>query len=216
MGIFIPCCGSSASSEGDTARDSGGVVDDNSLITEGVEGNIGVEGVVVEADTAEDAGKGANDANGELRQKVIAEYEEYKAKSFANVPDISAGELLVREEDGGDSGDTNFLLLDCRSEPERAVSVIPGAISKGDFEADPQKFAGRTVIVYCTIGYRSGLYTRDLIARGIHAVNLRGGVLAWAIAGQPFVNLQTGEETRRVHVYGKQWDLLPANYEAVY
>ena len=190
MGIFIPCCGSSASSEGDTARDSGG----------------GSGGVI--------------DENGELRQKVIAEYEEYKAKSFANVPDISVEELMNQKADHKagheDSGDANLVILDCRSEPEQAVSVLPGAISKDDFESDPQKFAGRKVVVYCTIGYRSGLYTRDLKARGIDAVNLRGGVLSWAIAGGEFVNPQTGTETKRVHVYGKQWDLLPPNYEAVY
>jgi hypothetical protein len=46
------------------------------------------------------------------------------------------------------------------------------------------------------------------------AFNLHGGVLAWALNGGSFVTPE-GEPTRRVHVYGEPWDVLPPEYEAV-
>eukprot|EP00937_MAST-01D_sp_MAST-1D-sp2_P006132 g6132.t1 len=54
--------------------------------------------------------------------------------------------------------------------------------------------------------------------------NLRGGVLAWAHAQREFVPGRMGAEDteytaahkRRLHVYGKRWDLAPANYETMW
>jgi len=152
-----------------------------------------------------------------LAARVGAMYEGYKAEDFAEVPDISAYELLGQEKSGRVSGkEDSFILLDCRTAAERAVSMVPGAISQEEFESSRDHYAGRKIAVYCTIGYRSGLYARELKGEGVDAFNLRGGVLSWAIAGGEFVDPATGEDTKRVHVYGKKWDLLPPGYEAVY
>ena len=80
---------------------------------------------------------------------------------------------------------------------------------------------GRIVIPYCTIGYRSGHYTRDLQSRelGLTVRNLAGSILAWTHAGGPLVApgaagaAGQAEETRRLHVYGAAWDLAPRAYE---
>ena len=61
------------------------------------------------------------------------------------------------------------------------------------------------MVAYCTIGMRSGLYTKELRERGIEAYNLMGSVLSWSHAGRDFEGADG--PTRRVHVYGATWDL---------
>jgi rhodanese-related sulfurtransferase len=102
------------------------------------------------------------------------------------------------------------LLLDVRSKAEREVSVIPGAI----FDAGSIP-AGSRVVVYCTVGLRSGIAARKLRERGIDAVNLRGGILAWLAVGGELVD-PTGQPTHAVHVYGRRWDAVPDNVQAVW
>lgn len=121
------------------------------------------------------------------------------------------------------------LLVDVRSPAEQAISRLPGAISQTEFEAmlgaDPQRdpqgnsqralqsvpHARPPVVVYCTIGYRSGLYAVHLAARGWPVVNLAGSILAWTHAQQPLVDPQ-GQPTDQVHVYGALWDLAAEGY----
>ena len=141
-------------------------------------------------------------------ERMNALYQQSKAK-FPEVPDISAVELIekMKEED--------IILVDNREKGERAVSMITGAISLQEFEENIEKYASNTVVVYCTIGDRSGHYSKKLRKQNINAHNLKGGVLAWAHAGGTFVDSQ-GETTNMVHVYGPKWNLLPEEYEAVY
>ena len=56
----------------------------------------------------------------------------------------------------------SIVLVDVRSESENSVSVIPGAITKAQYEADPKKFAGKTAVCYCLSGGRSGKYVKQL------------------------------------------------------
>lgn len=136
-------------------------------------------------------------------------YVEYKVDAFASVPDLTVANLQVIESD------QPIALVDCREDAERAVSMIPGAISKAQFEASPEAYRNHRVVIYCTVGYRSGVYAKDLIGRDFDAINLIGGVLAWAHAGNTFVD-PGGNQTRRVHVYGPTWDLLPYGYVSVF
>ncbi len=120
----------------------------------------------------------------------------------------------------------SMLVVDARLPAERAVSQIPGAISSEQLRERLNESAASladggqprvrpTVLVYCTIGMRSAELTRELRSEGITAFNLSGGVLAWAEAGQPFVD-GNGDPTRKVHVYGRLWNYLPVGYEAVW
>jgi rhodanese-related sulfurtransferase len=97
---------------------------------------------------------------------------------------------------------------------ERSVSIIPGARSKEEFETHLDEHAGRHILVYCTAGCRSGAYAKELRERGLNAFNLRGGVLDWALSGGPSVK-PDGEPTRRVHVHGQRWNVLPPGYQVV-
>ncbi|MBD3392960.1 MAG: hypothetical protein GF418_12715 [Chitinivibrionales bacterium] len=140
--------------------------------------------------------------------RMLEMYYEYKVEAFADVADITVETLLEGPAEMG------YVLLDAREKEEREVSMIPGAISRHEFESNRRRYKDSTVVVYCTIGYRSGVYAKKLKRKGFRVYNLVGGVLAWAHAGREFVN--DSISTRRVHVYGKKWDLAPMDYEATW
>jgi rhodanese-related sulfurtransferase len=107
----------------------------------------------------------------------------------------------------------DFVLVDVRSEPEVKVSVIPGAITKAQFEKDREKYRGRTVIPYCTVGGRSGAYAKQLAKEGVTVKNYKGSILEWVNNELPVVTLE-GKPTNRVHTYSNR-HRIPAKYEQV-
>jgi sodium/bile acid cotransporter 7 len=150
----------------------------------------------------------SNELTDEQKLDRISElYEKYK-RSFPDTPDVSVEELIIMQER------TDVVLVDRRKRKEQEVSMLPGAITSEQFEGNMEKYKDQTIVVYCTIGSRSGHYTKHLIEKGIRAYNLRGSILAWIHAGQRLV--ADGEDTRRVHVYGRKWNLAPGGYEAVW
>lgn len=103
------------------------------------------------------------------------------------------------------------VLVDVRSQAEQAVSRIPGAITQQEYEASAAKRSDRQVVVYCTVGGRSYLYARRLVAAGVKASNYRPGILGWCRAGLP---LETGDcqATSAVHPYWRVFN-VPEQYE---
>ncbi|MCG6924648.1 MAG: rhodanese-like domain-containing protein [Acidobacteria bacterium] len=144
----------------------------------------------------------------EKRARIDELYEGYKEK-FPGVPEITV-EALAEQLAGPEPP----VLVDVRGDREREVSTIPGAISRQEFEERRGELAGREIVTYCTIGYRSGLYTRKLVEDGWRASNLRGSIVSWTHVGGELVKY--GAPTRRVHVYGKRWNLVAEGYEAVW
>ena len=143
-----------------------------------------------------------------------ARIEEMYAGYNDEFPDIEA----VTPAEIADAYKKNeIIIVDVREPNEQAISMIPGALTKIEFEE--KRAAGtledKPIYMHCTIGYRSGKYAETLQARGFRVKNLAGSILMWVNAGQPVVDAK-GAETRRVHVYGAQWDLLPEDYEGVY
>lgn len=154
------------------------------------------------------------DNTGTLDQKIRAAY--LKAIAGIDAPAITADTVLAGLQAG------HFILVDVREDAERAVSQIPGALSPGKFtqaytlSGPPQ---GKTVVAYCTIGYRSGKFAEKLIAQGIPVLNMEGGILAWVGHHGPLVHrdaMGVTAPTTQVHVYGKEWNLLPAGYQSVW
>jgi len=139
------------------------------------------------------------------RRAEIGRLSDQIADRYPEVPEVDRAALLRL------SGPP--VLVDVRSAEERAVSGLEGAISVEEYEAGG--WEARTVVAYCTVGERSGRFARELRARGGDARNLRGGVLSWAHEGGSVVSAD-GRPTRRVHVYGPRWDLLPRGWEGVY
>ncbi len=127
---------------------------------------------------------------------------------YPDVPTITASAL--RESLG--SGE--IVLVDVRTDRERSVSTLPGAISAAEFESRLEELAGRTVVAYCTVGVRSSNYVREMRGRGVEALNLEGSVLSWThIGGQLVLD---GVATDRLHVYGRRWNLAADGYRTTW
>lgn len=160
--------------------------------------------IMAACNNAPDAGILSDEAR--LR-KVMELYSDYK-KSFPNVPDLTAEDvmqLLDREK---------ILFVDVRKPEEQAVSMLPGAIAHEEFIKNPKDYADYLIIGYCTISYRSGMLAEKLQKKGIRMVNLKGGILAWLHTGGNVY--KDGRPVTRVHVYGKKWNLAPAAFETIW
>lgn len=114
---------------------------------------------------------------------------------------------------GKEAPAAEFVVVDVRSDKEVAVSIIPGAITKTQFEKEAAKYRGKTVIPYCTVGGRSGAYAKQLAGKGVKVKNYKGSILKWVDAELPLVTLK-GELTNRVHTYSDRYQ-IPAKYEQV-
>ncbi|TWT89366.1 rhodanese-like domain-containing protein [Neorhodopirellula pilleata] len=108
---------------------------------------------------------------------------------------------------------SDFVVVDVRSEAEVNVSVIPGAITKAQYEKNKAQYQGRLVIPYCTVGGRSGAYAKQLAKAGVKVKNYQGSILEWARAGLPVVTLD-GQPTNRIHTYSDR-HRIPDKYEQV-
>ncbi len=140
----------------------------------------------------------------EKKQRIEAMIAQFESRF--SVPQIDGATAIKMMPDAA------VLFLDAREDKEIAVSKIPGAISKREFEQNPVQYKSRKIIVYCTIGYRSAAYATQWNKRGYTMQNLKGSLLLWAHAQGALVDA-TGAATKQVHVYGRDWDLLPAAYQ---
>ena len=114
----------------------------------------------------------------------------------------------------------NATVVDVRAAGEFAVSHLPGAVhvSMKDIESGrlpPGITQQRPVVVYCTIGYRSGVAAERLANLGYDARSVRGGILRLARAGRRLEG--PDGPTLQVHTWKRSlaW-MLPPAYEAVY
>ena len=138
---------------------------------------------------------------------VYSMYEGYRTKEFPDVPDIHPKEALALLES------QPVIFVDTRTKAEMAVSMLPDAIPQSKFLAHPESYKNKLVIAYCTIGYRSGKFAQEMKPKGIRVRNLAGGILAWVLEGGKIYN--SDGETKKMHVYGKQWDYPASGYRSV-
>jgi len=104
---------------------------------------------------------------------------------------------------------TNSLLLDARELEEYNVSHIPNAKYIGYDDFDLSSIAGiskdETIIIYCSIGYRSEHIGAKIQEAGYQKVyNLYGSIFEWVNQGLPIVD-SSGNKTLQVHTYNKNW-----------
>lgn len=100
-------------------------------------------------------------------------------------------------------------IFDTRKEKEYNVSHIPGATYLGFDDFDPQKLENvpktDTVVLYCSVGYRSEKIGERLQKMGYTKVfNLYGSLFEWANQNYPLVD-KTGQSTKKIHTYNKNW-----------
>lgn len=101
------------------------------------------------------------------------------------LPSVSAASLSMRLRERGNGAD-DFVLIDVREPGERDVVTIPGAlpvplgkVRADNGEAIAQLASGIPALVYCKSGARSAEAVRLLRQRGVDAIDVTGGVLAW-------------------------------------
>jgi len=146
--------------------------------------------------------------DGEKLATVYGMYDNYKT-DFPGVKDISPGDAMALLAGG------KALFIDTRNTEEMEVSMLPGAITGKEYTAGGDTYAGRVPIAYCTISYRSGVFSSERTKKGATVYNLRGGLLAWVLEGGKVYD-KKGNETKRIHVYGRRWDYPPRGYSSVY
>ena len=98
------------------------------------------------------------------------------------------------------------VLLDTRTEDEFNISHLPNAVR----EVPPGAIAsGKSVVTYCSIGWRSAEAVRRLVQDGhTNVFNLEGSIFVWAAEGRP-LELH-GQAVHKVHPYNNEWGrLLP-------
>lgn len=128
--------------------------------------------------------------------------------AFPQVPRITTARLAAMR---ANDSTRDILLLDARSAAEFNVSHLHGAVLASStrmalsvLEAnDPDS----TVVVYCSVGYRSSQLAAELRRRGHeNVVNLEGSLFQWANEGRP---LYRGEErVHEAHPYDEEWGQL--------
>ncbi len=140
-------------------------------------------------------------------EQIEQKYQKSR-KLFSEVPEITAEQLQRRLQE------KDLVIVDARSPQEQAVSMLPGAVTAEQFEADRSKYEGRLVVTYCTIGHRSGLFAQQLHAQGCDVANLKGAILSWTHAGGELVD--ANGPTTRVHVHSPKMNLIAEGYEPVW
>lgn len=141
----------------------------------------------------------------ENRNKILEMYIGYK-KDFPDINDISPKDLSLLN---------NIVIVDVRELVEIDVSFIPESITKNTFEKNSSQYKTKTIVVYCTIGYRSGLYTKQLIEKGFKAYNVIGGILLWS-HDMKVLYTKNNVPTKKIHVYGEKWNLAHSSFEPVW
>ena len=150
----------------------------------------------------------AEKLEGKLRVAML------KANKDIAGPWIKAAELKAILED------TNLVLVDVRRQAEQDVSMLPHAVDTRRFAEIYRHGAppGKRLVLYDTIGFRSGKYGEQLAPHGIKYEILEGGILMWSFAGGPLA-ARNGkgewEPTRRIHVYDSEWNIVHPDYVAV-
>lgn len=149
-----------------------------------------------------------SDRGAQFAQKVIHE-------RFPDVESISPQELNDWLQEPDREGPPP-LLIDVRTPEEQAVSTLRGARCVAPEDAAEMVLEGadasRTVVVYCTGGFRAAEMARRLMEAGrADVVNLEGGIVGWVNAGFPVE--RDGMVVTKVHPYSSLFARMVKNRE---
>jgi rhodanese-related sulfurtransferase len=116
-----------------------------------------------------------------------------------DVPELSVNALHTNK--------SLYTVVDCRTKVEYDVSHIQGAIHIDSLHLH-QIDSGNAIAVYCSLGKRSEIASRELITQGRKNVyNVVGGLFKWNKMGYPIIN-KYGHKTDSIHVYNRLWAWL--------
>ncbi|MGD1929474.1 MAG: rhodanese-like domain-containing protein [Leptolyngbyaceae cyanobacterium] len=129
----------------------------------------------------------------------------YVRRQFPNAPRLTTDELAMWLA----SDRPTPLLIDVRKTDEYHTSHLPGARHLPTLAAIQQAPipSKATVILYCSVGYRSARLVQQLQAAGYQSVfNLEGSIFEWYNRGYPVVSSQATAPP--IHPYNRLWGLL--------
>lgn len=102
------------------------------------------------------------------------------------------------------------VLLDTRTAAEYAISHLPHSQHLDPKTADFAQLhlaKNTPIVVYCSVGMRSGAIAQRLQQTGYTQVyNLEGSIFQWANEGRPLE--REGKPTQQVHPYNAFWGRL--------
>ncbi|QDZ25945.1 hypothetical protein HOP50_19g84940 [Chloropicon primus] len=160
--------------------------------------------------------------DGKTKTEVVYEYySNFRKNAYGEIPELELREAWRRMLE-----DKNLVVVDVRKEEEMDCSRIPGALSKDRFmdnlKHDKSFLEDKDVCCYCTIGYRSGFFVKELpevirsvtgkTETGVMVYNLKGSILGWIHEGYPVVSKDL-VTVKRVHVNSQKFDLAPPGYD---
>jgi len=103
----------------------------------------------------------------------------------------------------------NLYILDAREKPEFEVSHLDKAkwIGYNTFSEENMKEIPKdaTIVIYCSVGYRSEKIGERLLNKGYKRVyNLLGGIFEWTNRDYQLVD-KNNNSTTKVHAYDSSW-----------
>lgn len=113
-----------------------------------------------------------------------------------------------------------LLILDAREKAEYNASHLKNAkyVGYDKFKMSALKGVNKntTIVIYCSVGYRSEKIGEQLKKAGFTKVmNLQGGIFDWVNHGYPVYD-NSGNETQKVHAYDKSWGKWLTKGDKVY
>jgi rhodanese-related sulfurtransferase len=122
-----------------------------------------------------------------------------------SVPVISTDELKKIHSE--------VIIFDARNKTEYETSRIPDAYFLDDAKISliNTKWKNKTIVVYCSVGYRSEKAAEKLKKAGFNDVrNLYGGIFEW-INNRYEVEDFNKEPVNKIHTYNKKWSVWIEN-----
>ena len=108
-------------------------------------------------------------------------------------------------------GGRSLTILDTRPTAEYRVAHLRGARQVEPDESNIEGLhleAEADIIVYCSVGWRSGAFADRLLSAGYgHVWNLEGGLFRWANEGREMFDAE-GRRAMRAHPYDEIWGRL--------
>ena len=145
---------------------------------------------------------------GQAAEEGLDKMKALVRERFPGVPHLTTADLAGWL---ADPARTPPLLVDVRSKAEYDVSHLSGArwIEPESPAQDllPTLPKDRTVVLYCSVGYRSAACATRLMAAGFtNVINLEGSLFQWANEGRPLA--RADGVAKQVHPYSKRFGRL--------
>lgn len=130
-------------------------------------------------------------------------------KMLADLIDFKVPTITVEKLKRIQTTEAKVYLLDAREKNEYNVSHLPTARNIGydNFSMSSVNDIPKDamIVIYCTVGYRSGKIVEKFQKAGYSNVyNLHGSIFEWANQGNKLIDGK-GKVTTRVHTYSKDW-----------